>query len=309
MNSASFRPDFEKCWLIFIAAMYIPAVAAYGWRVFALGVAAAFAGQLTTVVCCRLRGCNVTARGCVLWALLPLALPPAIPWWIIVVGAVFGEAVARQLFGGYGRNLVNPLAAAVVFLGISYPGIIAQSGLMPGLSPSAGFLAWINAGPACPTTPEAVSVTSLLLAKGPALPGDVSVALACVVLALLWKKRALHATFLLGAVTGLVLAAMLHHALKPAMPPAFAELVTEGGFATGLAAAGLDVFSLSRTPGMRLPAGIIYGMLYALLRPAGGAVPPAFAALLLVNILTPLGDALIIARKARQWIVTDGRPA
>lgn len=277
MNRVSFRPDFEKWWLIFIAFAYLPAVSAYGWRVFVLGIAAVSAGHLTAIISCRLRQGPVAMEGGALWLMLPLALPPAVPWWVPAVGAVFGELVARQMFGGYGRNLVNPLAAAVVFLGTGYPRIVSQA--------------------------------DLLLAKGSILPGECSAALIALCLVLLWNRRALHAAFPLGAFLGLLLATALSHVLKPSAPFALVEQLTGGGFVIGIAAAGLDVFSLSRTPAMRFPAGVIYGMIYALLFSVSGPVLPAFAALLLVNILTPAGDALVLARRSRQWIVTDGKTA
>jgi len=309
LNRASFRPDFEKWWLICILGIYLPAVAAYGWRIVLMGAMAALAGWLTSMAGCCLRGAPLELRGCPVWVLLPLALPPAVPWWVPAAGAVFGEAVVRQLFGGYGRNLVNPVAVAVVFLGISYPAIVTQADLMPGLNPAAGFTSWVHSGPACPAVPENGSASNLLLARLPVLPGDCSAALVAICLVLLWKRRALHASFPLGALLGLALAGALRLAVNPAAAPAVVELIVGGGFMTALAAAGLDVFSLSRTPAMRLPAGIILGVLSVVLWSSGAAVPPAFAALLLVNVLTPLGDALIVSWRARQWIVTGGRPA
>ncbi len=48
--------------------------------------------------------------------LLALNLPVSAPLWIPAVGAVFAIVVVKQLFGGIGKNFVNPALAARVFL-------------------------------------------------------------------------------------------------------------------------------------------------------------------------------------------------
>ena len=53
--------------------------------------------------------------------LLAMNLPPATPWWVVVIGAIFAIAVVKMSFGGLGQNLFNPAIAARVFLLISFP--------------------------------------------------------------------------------------------------------------------------------------------------------------------------------------------
>jgi electron transport complex protein RnfD len=53
--------------------------------------------------------------------LLALALPPLTPWWIPVIGSLFGVVVAKQLYGGLGYNPFNPAMAGYVVLLISFP--------------------------------------------------------------------------------------------------------------------------------------------------------------------------------------------
>ena len=53
--------------------------------------------------------------------LLALNLPPACPWWVAVVGAIFAIGVVKMTFGGLGQNLFNPAIAARVFLLVSFP--------------------------------------------------------------------------------------------------------------------------------------------------------------------------------------------
>ena len=52
--------------------------------------------------------------------LLALNLPPALPWWIAVIGSVFAILVVKMLFGGIGQNFMNPALGARCFLLISF---------------------------------------------------------------------------------------------------------------------------------------------------------------------------------------------
>lgn len=309
MSGRAFRPDFEKYWLLYLLALLPAAAAAYGWRTVALCAVAAAAGQAAALAGGRLRGASAPMRGCLIWAMLPLALPPAIPWWVPVAGAVFGETVARQLFGGYGRNLVNPLAVAVVFVGTGYPAFLERAMMMPGPGPAAGFSGWTSFGPACPLAPGTITLSHALLAEMPVLPGEASMLVSLCGLWLLLRGHALDGRWPMGALAGLAAASVVAAGFRIDGGHGIFGMLQGGGLLPALAVAGLDVYSLPRTPEMRLPAGILYGMIYVLFRAAGGLVPPAFAALLLVNVLSPLGDTIVIGRRARRWGAGEGATA
>ncbi len=53
--------------------------------------------------------------------LLALNLPAGIPLWMCAVGSAFAIVVVKQLFGGIGRNFMNPALAARVFLFTAWP--------------------------------------------------------------------------------------------------------------------------------------------------------------------------------------------
>lgn len=53
--------------------------------------------------------------------LLAMNLSSAVPIWIPIVGAFFAIVIVKQLFGGIGKNVVNPALAARVFL-FAWPG-------------------------------------------------------------------------------------------------------------------------------------------------------------------------------------------
>jgi electron transport complex protein RnfD len=56
--------------------------------------------------------------------LLAMSLPPWAPWWIGVLGAFIAIIIAKQAYGGIGKNLFNPAMVARVALLISFPVIM-----------------------------------------------------------------------------------------------------------------------------------------------------------------------------------------
>ena len=57
--------------------------------------------------------------------LLGLTMPPTAPWWLPVIGSFFGIVVVKQLYGGIGKNFLNPALAGRAFLFSSYATIMA----------------------------------------------------------------------------------------------------------------------------------------------------------------------------------------
>ncbi len=52
--------------------------------------------------------------------ILALILPPATKWYEVLIGAIFSIAVVKMLFGGTGKNLVNPAATGRIFMFMSF---------------------------------------------------------------------------------------------------------------------------------------------------------------------------------------------
>ncbi|MGB9742444.1 MAG: RnfABCDGE type electron transport complex subunit D [bacterium] len=63
--------------------------------------------------------------------LLGFNLPPAVPWWIPVVGSAFATLIAKQFFGGLGHNFINPALAGRAFLVASWPTQLTTTWLAP----------------------------------------------------------------------------------------------------------------------------------------------------------------------------------
>ena len=56
--------------------------------------------------------------------LLSFVCPPSTPLWMILIGDFFAIVVVKQLFGGIGKNFVNPALAGRAFLLGSYAGVM-----------------------------------------------------------------------------------------------------------------------------------------------------------------------------------------
>lgn len=52
--------------------------------------------------------------------LLAFNLPVTVPYWIVFIGAFFAIVVVKMLFGGIGKNFMNPVLGARAFL-FSWP--------------------------------------------------------------------------------------------------------------------------------------------------------------------------------------------
>jgi len=53
--------------------------------------------------------------------LFPLTLPPTLPLWQAAVGISFGVVIGKEVFGGTGRNFLNPALTGRAFIFFAYP--------------------------------------------------------------------------------------------------------------------------------------------------------------------------------------------
>ena len=68
------------------------------------------------VIFCCLRRHELNEGMLVTGMLLPLTLPPSIPLWQVALGTSFGVVIGKEVFGGSGRNFLNPALTARAFL-------------------------------------------------------------------------------------------------------------------------------------------------------------------------------------------------
>lgn len=66
-------------------------------------------------------------------ALFPLILPPTIPLWQVALGISFGIVIGKEIFGGTGRNFLNPALTGRAFLYFAYPAQISGDAIWTAL--------------------------------------------------------------------------------------------------------------------------------------------------------------------------------
>ena len=92
----------------------------------------------------RKRPCKVyDLSAIVTGTLLAFVCPVTIPYWCILVGDFFAIIVVKMLFGGIGKNFVNPALAGRAFM-FSWP-VLMTNWVKPGWSNAAGLLSTADA--------------------------------------------------------------------------------------------------------------------------------------------------------------------
>ncbi|RAO98960.1 NADH:ubiquinone oxidoreductase, Na translocating, B subunit [Petrotoga sp. 9PW.55.5.1] len=112
--------------------IYIFAFYMYGVRLLFLSIFVYGFGILTEYIMEKSKKRKVSEAVLVTCTLFVLSLPPATPWWIASIGIVFGVLFAKEVYGGFGRNIFNPAIAGRLFIYITFPNIMTQAWRQPG---------------------------------------------------------------------------------------------------------------------------------------------------------------------------------
>ena len=111
-----------------VVGALIPAMFAgvylFGLRALWIMLLSIVAGLATEAGAQKVLGRKVTisdGSALVTGILLALNLPPAVPWWLAVVGSAIAIVIGKQIYGGLGYNPFNPALVARVVLLISFP--------------------------------------------------------------------------------------------------------------------------------------------------------------------------------------------
>lgn len=255
--------------------------------------------------------------------LYPLILPPTVPLWQAAVGISFGVIIGKEIFGGTGRNLVNPALTARAFLFFAYP--VSMSGdsvwiaVREGAAPVADAVSGATAlavsaaasGPApVEETLAAVGLTfkTLFFGLHPGSIGETSAFLCLVGGLFLCLAGIANYRIIIGGVAGVLAMAFFVNVLAgPDSPPIwsinpFYHLVM-GGAAFGLTYMATDPVT---GPGMnrsRWIYGFCIGVLTVVIRVFNPAYPEgAMLAILFMNLFAPLFDYIDIKFTLRKRI-------
>ena len=109
--------------LIALAPALIGSICFFGFRALTVTLVSVAACVFFEWAYCKITKmhCKIyDLSACVTGVLLAFVCPLTIPYWTIILGALFAIVLVKMLFGGLGRNIVNPALAGRAFM-FSWP--------------------------------------------------------------------------------------------------------------------------------------------------------------------------------------------
>ena len=105
--------------------------------------------------------------------LLSMTLPARCPWWLPVVGALFAIVFVKQLYGGIGKNFLNPALAGRAFLFASYSEFMTRW-YTPGVVDATTMATPLKYMKAMDVMPDHFTFMDMFLGKMPGSFGEIS---------------------------------------------------------------------------------------------------------------------------------------
>ena len=132
--------------LIALVPAMIGAIYFFGFRALTVTAVSVAACVFFEWLYCKLMKthCKIyDLSACVTGVLLAFVCPVTIPYWTIILGAAFAILLVKMLFGGLGRNIVNPALAGRAFM-FSWP-VLMSNWVKVGFGNAAGVLSTADA--------------------------------------------------------------------------------------------------------------------------------------------------------------------
>ena len=210
--------------------------------------------------------------------LFPLTLPPTIPLWQVAIGISFGVVIGKEVFGGTGKNFLNPALTGRAFLYFAYPVEITGDAVWVAVD---GFTFATPLGAAAADGMAAVTNTvTWMQAFLGAIPGSMgeTSTLACLIgAAILIATRVGSWQIIVSMTVATVVCAELLYAIGSNTNPMFqmnaAWHLVLGGYAFGCVYMATDPVSASMTPAGRWAYGALIGFMTVLIRVINPAFP------------------------------------
>ncbi len=239
--------------------------------------------------------------------LYALTLPATIPLWQVALGISFGVVIGKEVFGGTGKNFLNPALVGRAFLFFAYPSYISGNAVwvpVDGysgatalyLAKEGGLTAIANAG---------ITWTDAFLGTIQGSMGETST-LACLIgAAFLIVTRVASWRIIAGVMLGMVGTSTLFNVLGSQTNPMFAmpwywHLVL-GGYAFGMVFMATDPVSAAMTDAGRWIYGALIGFMVTLIRVLNPGFPEGMMlAILFGNVFAPLIDWFVIQTNIRR---------
>ncbi len=232
--------------------------------------------------------------------LFALIVPPNIPLWQVALGISFGVVIGKEVFGGTGKNFLNPALTGRAFLFFAYPAEISGdavwtavdgfSGATPlsivaasGMEALNGQLTWLDAF--LGTMQGSIGETSTL-----------AIFIGGAVL-LLTKIAAWR--IVAGVMAGMIGMSLLLNLIGSTTNPMFGMPwywhMVVGGFAFGMIFMATDPVSASMTNTGKWYFGALIGVMVVLIRVINPAFPEGMMlAILFANLFAPFIDHVVV---------------
>ena len=240
--------------------------------------------------------------GIFLTALLyTLTLPPSIPLWLAGVGVFFGIFFAREVFGGLGKNFMNPILAGRAFIFFAYPVYMSGNAVWTVVDGHSGAtaLSIANDGGLEALLSSGLSWDSAFVGRMVGSIGETS-ALLCLLGAIaLIMLRLVSWQIMAGIVAGVIFISGIFNTVGSETNamfhlPWYWHFVI-GGLAFGAVFLATEPSSAPQTNAGRWIYGFLIGAMTILIRVANPSFPEGIMlAILLGNVFAPLIDYFVI---------------
>ncbi|MDY0166780.1 MAG: RnfABCDGE type electron transport complex subunit D [Thermoguttaceae bacterium] len=307
-------PLDSKRFMMMVIIALTPALLAsiyfFGLRVLVMMAVSYIAGGIVEVAFAIIRKKDIHEGFFVTGFLFPLVVPPTTPLWVVAVGVVFGVLVGKEVFGGTGRNLFNPVLVGRAFLAVAYPAQVASGFVIPGAWPWGRLTEYVTPGSVdalSGATPlalgrqgEFANWLDMFLGNISGSAGETS-ALAILLggLFLCMTRVANYRTVagILGAV--FVFSSLLHVTDPARFGPPLWHLFA-GGLFLGAFFMATDPVTSPATNTGKWVYGMLIGALVVLIRSFSGWVEGVMFAILLGNLASPLIDEIFVTMRVRR---------
>jgi len=259
------------------------------------------AGGIFEVIFAAVRNHEVNEGFLVTSMLYTLTLPPSTPLWQVALGIIFGVVIGKEVFGGTGKNFLNPALTGRAFLYFAYPASMSGdavwtaidgfTGATPlGLAAAGGIDAVVAAGYTWSQTFFGSMAGSL---------GETSTFACLLGAAFLLYTRVASFRIIFGVFIGMFATSMLFNLIGSDTNPMFSVPwywhLSIGGLAFGMIFMATDPVSAAMTNKGRWVYGILIGFMAVLIRVVNPAFPEGIMlAILFANIFAPLIDYFVV---------------
>ncbi|MBU2963626.1 NADH:ubiquinone reductase (Na(+)-transporting) subunit B [Citreicella sp. C3M06] len=258
-------------------------------------------GGIFEVIFAVVRGHEVNEGFLVSSMLFTLILPASTPLWQVALGIAFGVVIGKEVFGGTGKNFLNPALVGRAFLYFAYPAQMSGDSVWVPVDGYTGATALaVGASEGHAALPQhGITWFDAFLGTIQGSIGETS-ALACLIgLAFLLVTKIANWRLVAGCLVGMIAFASLLNLIGSDSNPMFAmpwywHLVI-GGYAFGLVFMVTEPVSASHTNTGRWIYGALIGFMVVMIRVINPAFPEGMMlAILFGNVFAPLIDYFVV---------------